>query len=80
MEATEAPINWKSLGQQGWDCRLNSSATGDRGLWGPDHTNPFRLMGTLAVGKTTTISDLLPTGVERVTTWRVTGFDRFWLP
>lgn len=73
------PIIWESLGQSGWDCRIRSSASGERGLWGDDRTNPLRLMGDLAVGKTTRTTEIANDGTERSVTWRVTGFESFWL-
>ncbi len=74
------PITWESLGRSGWDCRLRSSASGERGMWGDDRANPLRLMGELAVGKTTRTTTVLQEGEEQTATWTVTGFDRFWMP
>jgi len=47
---TGQPITWRSVRQKGWDCLIESSATGARGLWGEPRENPIRLLWPLKIG------------------------------
>ncbi|HTZ70144.1 MAG TPA: hypothetical protein VMB71_05780 [Acetobacteraceae bacterium] len=88
MEASRdgEPIVWESLGRTGWDCRLRSSLSGVRGLWGSDAEPPWaltdgndstiRLLWPLKVGKTVTCA----CHPGFLTAFRITGYDRYWLP
>lgn len=74
------PITWQSLGQDGWDCRLKSSATGERPLWGDARSNPLRLLWPLEVGKSADVPGPFSDGPMSAMRVRVASLDRYWLP
>jgi hypothetical protein len=73
------PITWTSQGRHGWDCALQSSASGLRGAFTDlkgDVGNPIALLWPLAVGKAANC------GCEgdNVGIYRVVSNERYWLP
>ena len=74
------PITWTTLRLEGWDCIIESSATGRHGIWGADLFNPLRRMWPLAVGKSTTVTTLGDDGQLETSVFRVESQDRYWLP
>jgi hypothetical protein len=73
------PITWRSLGQAGWDCVLQSSATGRRGLWtdlDDDSANELRLLWPVQLGKT---ANCRCEG-ENTSVLKVISNDQYWLP
>jgi hypothetical protein len=75
------PITWTSLGQHGWDCRMRSSATGERDLMGTGRRNPLRQLWPLAPGRGVGPVDTVePDGTQARTMFRIAGVARYWLP
>ena len=72
------PITWTMQSQEGWDCRIHSSASGDRGLWSnrDDRNNPIRLLWPLQLGK----SVPCPCGNGGHLLYRVSSHQEVWLP
>ena len=79
-DRNQSPVTWTSLGRQGWDCRLLSSAGGEQGMLGFDSNKAFRLLWPFAVGKTAQSSSQMIDGTIQATTWRITGYQRYHLP
>jgi hypothetical protein len=73
------PITWIAIRPEGWDCIIDSSATGKRGLWGADFINPIRRLWPLEVGKSTTITASDESNTLETSVVRVESFERYWL-
>jgi len=74
------PITWTAIRSEGWDCIINSSATGMRGLWGDDVISPLRRLWPLEVGKSTNLTALGPSNTLQTSVVRVESLERYWLP
>jgi hypothetical protein len=73
------PITWTAIRPEGWDCIIDSSATGRRGLWGADFINPIRRLWPLEVGKSTTITASDENNTLQTSVVRVESFEHYWL-
>jgi hypothetical protein len=74
------PITWTSLGQDGWDCRIRSSASGLRPLWGPPRFNPIRVLWPLEVGETKKLPGETPGGLPETLLYHVASLATYQLP
>jgi len=82
------PITWTSHGQDGFDCALNSSVTGDRFLWHDasyeraqlPQAHALRALWPLAAGKTGHFEYNPADGEDTQIDYRVLGFDQYWFP
>jgi hypothetical protein len=82
------PITWTSLGQEGFDCKMRSSATGERLLWHDAASElPFwpqahtlRDVWPLQAGKTAHFSYHPADDDGYDIDYRVLGFDQYWFP
>jgi hypothetical protein len=82
------PITWTSLGQEGFDCKMRSSATGERLLWHDAASElPFwpqahalRDVWPLKAGKTAHFSYHPADDDGYDIDYRVLGFDQYWFP
>jgi hypothetical protein len=73
------PITWTSTGAHGWDCALQSSASGRRGVFtdlGGDTGNPLKLLWPLSIGKTANCG----CEGEQSGVFKIVSLDRYWLP
>ena len=73
------PITWTSTGPHGWDCALQSSASGRRGVFtnlGGDAANPLKLLWPLSVGKSASCG----CEGEHAGIFKIVSMDRYWLP
>ncbi len=82
------PNVWTSLGRHGFDCALDSAATGKRGVFGtlysdlregPD-PNPLRMLWPLAVGKSVSLTYIPVNGKPEQQRDRIASYKRYWLP
>jgi hypothetical protein len=82
MEAgrTGLPITWTSVGQKGWDCQIESSATGARGLWGEPRENPIRLLWPLKIGSVAQFTAYSDANIVELHQLRVVDEQLYWLP